>query len=166
MLSPLPAWPPPVRIRAMRPGDAIAVRRLERVCFGRNAGPPALLRAFLADPSCAGLVAETPPPDRQVVGYLLYHLDSLAREARVCHFAVHPGHRRRGIGSNLLRWLTQRTPPATGIGIRTGVNEGNLAAQLFLRSNRFRAVEILPRAACAGAEDLYLFQFDPGPARE
>jgi ribosomal protein S18 acetylase RimI-like enzyme len=158
--------PPPVRVRAMRPGDVLAVRRLERLCFGRNAGPPHLLRAFLADPTCAGLVAETMPPDHRVLGYLLYHLDAVAWEVRLCHFAVHPSARRWGIGSTLVQWVTRRTPPATGIGIRAGVNEGNLAAQLFLRSNRFRAVEILPRAACAGAQDLYLFQFDPGPTQE
>ncbi len=166
MLTHLHIWPPPVRIRPMRPGDVAAVRRLERCCFGRNAGPPFLLRAFLADPLSAGLVAETVTPRRRVVGYLLYHLDVHAWEVRLCHLAVHPGHRRRGIGSTLLRWVTQRTPPATGIVLRTGVNEGNLAAQLFLRSNRFRAVQVLPAAACAGAEDLYLFLFDPGPAQE
>ncbi len=166
MLSPLRLWPPPVRVRPMRVGDVAAVRRLERFCFGHNVGPPALLRAFLADPMAAGLVAETSPPRRRVLGYLLYHLDARAWEVRICHVAVHPGHRRRGIGSTLLRWVTRRTPKDTGIGIRTGVNEGNLAAQLFLRANRFRAVEVLPAAACGGAEDLYLFLLDPGPAQE
>src|SRR5579871_6230715 len=126
MLSHLELCPAPVRVRPMRPGDVAAVRRLERSCFGRNLGPPALLRSFLADPTAAGLVAESMPPRPRVLGYLLYHLDSRAWEVRVCHVAVHPSCRHRGIGSALLGWVTRRTPPATGIGIRTGVNEGNL----------------------------------------
>jgi ribosomal protein S18 acetylase RimI-like enzyme len=163
MLASISLQPPPVRIRPMRQRDVAAVRRIERYCFGRNMGPPALLQAFLTDHLSAGLVAEAARDG--VLGYLLYHLDPRAWEVRLCHLAVHPGHRRRGIGSRLVSWVTQRTPPDAGIGIRTGVNEGNLAAQLFLRANRFRAVSILPGAAHGGAEDLYLFLFD-SPERQ
>jgi ribosomal-protein-alanine N-acetyltransferase len=145
----------------MKAGDVAAVRRLERRCFGSNQGPPALLRAFLADPFCGGLVAEG--RRQRIVGYLLFHLDIETWEVRLCQVAVHPDHRRRGIGSRLVRWIAAHTPPDSGIVIRTGVNERNLAAQLFLRANRFRADSIRPAAASGGAEDLYLFVFTPEP---
>jgi ribosomal protein S18 acetylase RimI-like enzyme len=142
----------------MGPGDVARVRRLERRCFGRNMGPPFMLRALLADPAAAGLVAETGVRPR-IIGYLLLHLDTAAAEVRVCQVAVAPGHRRRGVGSRLLAWVTDHVPAACGVGVRTGVNETNLAAQLFLRANRFRAVRVVPRAAQGGAEDLYLFSY-------
>jgi ribosomal protein S18 acetylase RimI-like enzyme len=154
-----PRPPAPVRIRLMQPGDVAAVRRLERRCFGGNQGPPAMLRAFLADPFCGGLVAEA--LRRRIVGYLLFQLDAEAWEVRLCQVAVHPTYRRRGIGSRLIRWVASHTPPDSGIVLRTGVNERNLAAQLFLRSNCFRADSIRPGGACGGAEDLYLFVFAP-----
>jgi ribosomal protein S18 acetylase RimI-like enzyme len=148
-----------VRLCPMRPADAPAVRRLERRCFGRNAGPPGMLRAFLDNPACAGLVARD--GRGRLAGYLLLHFDPAGPEVRVCQVAVAPRHRRRGVGSRLLRWVTDHTPTAAGVAVRTGVNEANLAAQLFLRCNRFRAVGVLPRAARGGAEDLYLFSFAP-----
>jgi ribosomal-protein-alanine N-acetyltransferase len=147
------------RLRPLRPADVPAVRHLERCCFGRNAGPPAALHALLADPLSAGLVADT---TGGLLGYLLYHLDTSAWEVRICQVAVHPEHRRRGVGSRLLGWVARHTPPASGVVLRAGVNEANLAAQLFLRANGFRAVAVHPRAACGGAEDLYLFRFHPG----
>jgi ribosomal protein S18 acetylase RimI-like enzyme len=141
----------------MSPADVPAVRRLERRCFGRNAGPPGMLRDFLANPSCVGLVALD--ARGRVAGYLLLHFDHSGPEVRVCQVAVDPRHRRRGVGSRLLRWVIDHTPTAQGIDVCAGVNESNLAAQLFLRAHRFRAVRVLPRAACGGAEDLYLFRF-------
>src|SRR5271166_1496782 len=152
----MPPVPPPVALRRMRPADVAAVRRLERRCFGGNVGPPALLRAFLADPSAAGLVVET--FDGVLAGYLLLHFAAADREVRLCQFVVCPSFRRRGIGTHLLRWVTKRTPPDSGIRVRTGVHEANLTAQLFLRANDFQAVRVLPRAACGGG-DLYLFAF-------
>jgi ribosomal protein S18 acetylase RimI-like enzyme len=151
---------PSVHLRRMGLSDLASVRRLERRCFGGNMGPRSMLRAFLTDPTGAGLVAETAVRPR-VVGYLLVHLDTEAAEVRVCQVAVAPGHRRRGVGSRLLCWVIDHVPPACGVCIRTGVNESNLAAQLFLRANRFRAVRVVPRAAVGGAEDLYLFSFQP-----
>jgi ribosomal protein S18 acetylase RimI-like enzyme len=146
-----------VRLSPMRPADAPAVRRLERRCFGRNAGPPGMLRAFLDNPPCAGLVALD--GRGRIVGYLLLHFDPAGPEVRVCQIAVAPRHRRRGVGSRLLHWVIYHTPTENGVDVLAGVNEANLAAQLFLRSNRFRAVRVLPHAACGGAEDLYLFRF-------
>jgi ribosomal protein S18 acetylase RimI-like enzyme len=151
---------PYVHLRRMCPGDLARVRRLERRCFGRNMGSPFLLRAFLADPAALGLVAEAGSRAR-VVGYLLLHLDAEAGEVRVCQVAVAPGHRRRGIGSRLLGWVIDHVPASCGVGIRAGVNEANLPAQLFLRANRFRAVRVVSRAARDGKEDLYLFAFQP-----
>jgi ribosomal-protein-alanine N-acetyltransferase len=146
-----------VRLNRMSPADAPAVRRLERRCFGGNVGPPGMLHCFLDNPACAGLVALD--ARGHIVGYLLLHFDAAGPEVRVCQVAVHPTHRRRGVGSRLLRWVIDHTPTEEGIDVCAGVNESNLAAQLFLRSNRFRAVRVLPRAACGGTEDLYLFRF-------
>jgi ribosomal protein S18 acetylase RimI-like enzyme len=151
--------PAPIHIRPMNADDIAAVRRLERRCLGGNQGPPAMLRAFLADPFCGGLVAEG--RRRRVAGYLLFHLDIEMWEVRICQVAVHPSDRRRGIGSRLVQWIAAHTPPGSGIVIRTGVNERNLAAQLFLRANRFRADSIHPGGVSGGTEDLYLFVFAP-----
>jgi ribosomal-protein-alanine N-acetyltransferase len=143
----------------MRPADVPAVRRLERLCFGCDCGTAAMLRAFLSDAACLGLVALT--ASNRLAGFLLLHLDADAWEARITRVAVHPAWRRRGVGSRLLRWVVTRIPPGAGVRLRTGVNEGNLAAQLFLRANGFRAVAVCPAAARGGAEDLYLFHFSP-----
>jgi ribosomal protein S18 acetylase RimI-like enzyme len=150
--------PAPVHIRQMRVGDVPAVRRLERRCLGTNQGPAAMLRAFLADPFCGGIVAAA---TRSVVGHLLFHLDIELWEVRICQFTVHPDYRRRGVGSRLLRWTTSHVPPGSGITVRTSVNERNLDAQLFLRANRFRVDSVHKGGACGGDEDLYVFVHAP-----
>jgi ribosomal protein S18 acetylase RimI-like enzyme len=148
-----------VRIRRMGLSDVAAVRRLERRCFGGNRGSTALFRNFLASRMVVGLVAQTAVG--RVVGYLLLHVHADAHEVRVCQVAVTPGRRRRGVGSCLIRWVIDHVPAEAGFRIRSGVRETDLAAQLFLRANGFRANRILHGAAHGGAEDLYLFTYPP-----
>lgn len=143
----------------MRIEDVPAVRRLERRSFGRYLGTAAALRGFLARPWCGGVLAVA--PGGRLAGYLLYRLDPQMSEVRLYQVAVQPARRRQRIGSLLLWSVVRHAPSASGIRVRTGVNESNLPAQLFLRANCFRAIHIAHGAACGGTEDLYVFEYQP-----
>ncbi len=83
-----------------------------------------------------------------VVGFVVYDNRGLD-VARILALAVHKPDRRQGIGGLLLNRIIRL--PRKEIVIR--VDERNLDAQLFLRSQGIRAVEIEP-----GTPECYIFK--------
>ncbi len=88
--------------------------------------------------NCIGMVAEQ---GEKVVGYMLYELHKT--KLHVLNFAVHPDHRRCGIGSQMVAKLVSKLSSHRRTRITLEVRETNLAAQLFFSKQDFRAVRVL-----------------------
>jgi len=77
--------------------------------------------------------------DGRVVGYCI--AEETRRIVTVYRFAVSPGFRRMGVGSQLIADLVISYPHEKLI--RTKVDEYNLEAQQFLRSSTFQAIRTI-----------------------
>jgi ribosomal-protein-alanine N-acetyltransferase len=102
---------------------------------------------------CIGMVAER---CEHVVGYMMYELHR--QRLHLLSFAVHPDHRRLGIGRAMMERMIAKLSYQRRNRIVVEVRETNLAAQLFFRELGFRAVDILRDyyTSDTGKEDAYL----------
>lgn len=78
---------------------------------------------------------------------------------QLVNFAVHPMYRRRGVGHGLISYIAKQLVPTKRKKIVIEVRESNLAAQLFLRENKYRAVEIMPTHYDDTGEDCFKMEF-------
>ena len=111
--------------------------------------------------NCIGMVAEY---DDRVVGSMIYELHK--NRIHVLNFAVAPGYRRCGIGSQMIAKLTAKLSSQRRSRIVLEVRETNLAAQLFFRENGFRAVSVLRSYYADTPEDAYVMQHRYRPERQ
>jgi len=102
--------------------------------------------------NCIGMVADL---HDQVAGYMIYELGK--RELKVLRLVVDPRWRRKGVGAQMVAKLVGKLSHLRRSRIWVHVRESNLAAQLFLRSQRFRAVEIVRECYADTNEDAYVF---------
>lgn len=84
-----------------------------------------------------GMVAED---EDRVVGFMIYVLKPTSLE--LINFAVHPGHRRRGVGATLVRKLTSKLTGSKRHELVVRISESNLEGQVFLRSQGFLATAV------------------------
>jgi ribosomal-protein-alanine N-acetyltransferase len=75
--------------------------------------------------------------DEEILGYLVYTL-----EGHIISIAVDPRHRRKGIGSQLVREVVRNS---TGEFIWVEVRESNAGAQAFYEKLGFRKQGVIPR---------------------
>ena len=75
--------------------------------------------------------------DEEILGYLVYTL-----EGHIISIAVDPRHRRKGIGSQLVREVVRNS---TGEFIWVEVRESNAGAQAFYEKLEFRKQGVIPR---------------------
>jgi ribosomal-protein-alanine N-acetyltransferase len=87
--------------------------------------------------NCIGMVAEH---GETIVGYMLYELHK--HHLALLNFAVHPGHRRQGVGVQMARKLQSKLSSHRRTKIETTVRESNLAALHFWHAVDFKAVGI------------------------
>jgi ribosomal-protein-alanine N-acetyltransferase len=87
----------------------------------------------MRQPNCVSRVVEC---DKSVVGFIIYELHVGRYE--VLHMAVHPQHRRRGVGTMLLQELITRTGPNRK-WVHVVVPEANMPMLSLLRSTGFLA---------------------------
>ncbi len=133
-----------LRINQLGSTSAPACLGLAERAFGKDSPQFQAVRDFTKEKR-AGYVATI---RRFVVGFIVY--DNRGRDtAQILSLAVHKSDRRQGIGGLLLDRLIRL--PRREIVVR--VDERNLDAQLFLRVQGFRAVEIEH-----GTPEFYLFK--------
>jgi [ribosomal protein S18]-alanine N-acetyltransferase len=105
--------------------------------------------------NCIGMVAEIAD---SVVAFMIYELHRT--RLHVLNVAVARSHRRLGIGTQMMRKLAGKLSPDRRDRIVLEVRERNLPAQLFLRTQGFRAVSVLKDFYQDTTEDAYLMQFN------
>lgn len=104
--------------------------------------------------NCIGMVAEW--KDR-VVGYMIYELHK--NRLHILNFAVAESHRRQGVGRRMIAKLVGKLTPQRRSRILLEVRETNLGAQVFFRSQGFKAVSVLRDYYDDTTEDAYVMQF-------
>src|SRR5205809_7343785 len=93
----------------------------------------------------------------RVVGFMIYELHKA--KLHILNFAVHPSYRRGAIGMQMVTKLVSKLSSHRRTRITLEVRETNLAAQLFFRSQDFRAVRVLRAYYEDSGEDAFLMQY-------
>ncbi|MGC3971558.1 MAG: ribosomal protein S18-alanine N-acetyltransferase [Pirellulales bacterium] len=104
--------------------------------------------------NCIGMVAEL---DDKIVGYMIYELHK--NRLHILNFAVAAAGRRHGVGGRMVQKLVGKLSPQRRSRILLEVRETNLAAQLFFRSQGFKAVSVLRDFYDDTTEDAYVMQY-------
>ncbi|MCI0637464.1 MAG: ribosomal protein S18-alanine N-acetyltransferase [Gemmataceae bacterium] len=104
--------------------------------------------------NCIGMVAEH---GEKVVGFMIYELHKA--KLHIMNFAVHPNWRRHGVGAQMIAKLISKLSSHRRTRITLEVRETNLLAQLFFRSQEFRAVRVLRAFYEDSGEDAFLMEY-------
>ena len=142
-----------VHIRWMIRRDMPEVLAIEHASFEFPWCEEEFLRV-LRQRNCIGMVAEQ---GEKVVGFMIYELHKA--KLHILNFAVQPSHRRCGVGAQMVAKLVSKLSSHRRTRITLEVRETNLAAQLFFRSQGFRAVRVLRAYYEDSGEDAFLMQY-------
>ena len=104
--------------------------------------------------NCIGMVAEH---EDRIVGFMIYELHK--NRLHVLNFAVAPAARRSGIGAQMVSKLVGKLSSHRRSKITLAVRERNLAAQMFFKSQDFRAVRVLRNYYEDSGEDAFLMEY-------
>jgi ribosomal-protein-alanine N-acetyltransferase len=104
--------------------------------------------------NCIGMVAEQ---GEKVVGFMIYELHK--SKLNILNFAVQPAHRRSGVGAQMIAKLVSKLSSHRRTKITLEVRETNLPAQLFFRSQGFRAMRVMRSYYEDSGEDAFLMQY-------
>src|SRR5467141_3296766 len=142
-----------VHIRWMIRRDMPEVLQTEQESFEFSWTEEDFLRC-LRQRNCIGMVAEQ---GEKVVGFMIYELHKA--KLHILNFAVHPSCRRGGVGAQMIAKLISKLSSHRRTRITLEVRETNLAAQLFFRSQGFKAVRVLRNFYEDSGEDAFLMQY-------
>jgi ribosomal-protein-alanine N-acetyltransferase len=142
-----------VHIRWMIRRDMPEVLQIEQESFDYSWTEEDFLRC-LRQRNCIGMVAEHA---EKVVGFMIYELHKT--KLHILNFAVAPAKRRLGIGQQMVSKLIGKLSSHRRTRITLAVRETNLAAQLFFRSQDFKAVKVLRSYYEDSGEDAFLMQY-------
>jgi ribosomal-protein-alanine N-acetyltransferase len=104
--------------------------------------------------NCIGMVAEH---GERIVGFMIYELHK--SRLQVLNFAVHTDARRQGVGRQMVAKLLGKLSSHRRTRINLLVRESALGAQLFYRSQGFKATEVVRELFEDTAEDGYHLQY-------
>jgi [ribosomal protein S18]-alanine N-acetyltransferase len=150
-----------VHIRWMIRRDMPEVLQAEQASFDFAWTEEDFLRC-LRQRNCIGMVAEQ---GEKVVGFMIYELHKT--KLHILNFAVQPTCRRVGVGAQMVAKLISKLSSHRRTRITLEVRETNLVAQLFFRSQDFRAVRVLRGYYEDSGEDAFLMQYQlPGETAE
>jgi ribosomal-protein-alanine N-acetyltransferase len=110
--------------------------------------------------NCIGMVAEY---EDRVVAFMIYELHKT--KIHVLNFAVAAERRRQGVGSQMIAKLVAKLSSQRRTRLVLEVRETNLAAQVFFRSNGFRAISVLRGFYDDTPEDAYAMQYRYRPEK-
>jgi [ribosomal protein S18]-alanine N-acetyltransferase len=142
-----------VHIRWMIRRDMPEVLQTEQESFEYSWTEEDFLRC-LRQRNCIGMVAEQ---GEKVVGFMIYELHK--SKLHILNFAVHPVHRRCHVGGQMVAKLISKLSSHRRTRITLEVRETNLTAQLFFRSQGFKAVRVLRNFYEDSGEDAFLMQY-------
>ena len=142
-----------VHIRWMIRRDMPEVLQAEQESFEFAWTEEDFLRC-LRQRNCIGMVAER---GEKVVGFMIYELHK--SKLHIMNFAVSPSCRRVGIGQQMVAKLISKLSSHRRTRITLEVRETNLVAQLFFRTQGFRAVRVLRSYYEDSGEDAFLMQY-------
>jgi ribosomal-protein-alanine N-acetyltransferase len=142
-----------VHIRWMIRRDMPEVLQTEQESFEYSWTEEDFLRC-LRQRNCIGMVAEA---GEKVVGFMIYELHK--SKLHILNFAVSPAQRRVGIGGQMVAKLISKLSSHRRTRVTLEVRETNLAAQLFFRSQGFRAMRVLRGYYEDSGEDAFLMQY-------
>jgi [ribosomal protein S18]-alanine N-acetyltransferase len=149
-----------VHIRWMIRRDMADVLRIEQQSFEYAWTEDDFLRC-LRQRNCIGMVAEH---NDRIVGFMIYELHK--NRLHVLNFAVAPAFRRSGIGVQMVTKLVAKLTSHRRSKITLAVRERNLAAQVFFRTQTFKAVRVLRNYYEDSGEDAFLMEFSSGEDEE
>ena len=142
-----------VHIRWMIRRDMPEVLQTEQTSFDYSWTEEDFLRC-LRQRNCIGMVAEQ---GEKVVGFMIYELHKA--KLHILNFAVHPTCRRARVGTQMVAKLISKLSSHRRTRITLEVRETNLDAQLFFRSQGFKAVRVLRSHYEDSGEDAFLMQY-------
>lgn len=143
-----------VHIRWLIRRDMPEVLQIEASAFDSPWTENDFLRC-LRELNCIGMVAEH---GERIVGFMIYQLHE--KRFRLLNFAVHHRWQRLGVGRQMVAKLVAKLSPCRRTRLTVIVRESNLPAQLFFRSQGFRASKVLRGYFDDSGEDAYVFAFD------
>lgn len=142
-----------VHIRWMIRRDMPEVLQTEQESFEYSWTEEDFLRC-LRQRNCIGMVAEQ---GERVVGFMIYELHK--QKLHILNFAVHPQLRRSGVGGQMVTKLIGKLSSHRRTRITLEIRETNLPAQLFFRSQGFKALKVLRAFYEDSGEDAFLMQY-------
>ena len=145
----------PVTIRRMTRDDLDVVMAIEADAFP-SSWSRADFTACMDDSRCEARVAVRGPA---VVGLAVWEMRDGG--LHVTNLAVDKDRRRQGVGTRLVKHVTQLLDPSRCRYVYLEVREGNLPAQLFYRRLGFRATRVLRNHYPDTHEDGYLMEYWP-----
>lgn len=104
--------------------------------------------------NCIGMVAEH---GERVVGFMVYELHK--SRLHILNVAVAKEYQRRGVGRQMVAKLVWKLSPLRRTRLTLEIRESNLDAQLFFKSQGFRATLVMRGFYEDSDEDAYLFSF-------
>ncbi len=131
-----------VLVRRARRSDVPRIVEIEDLAFPKSPYPTYV---FLWNLSCnpeGFLVAEK---NGEVVGYIIFETRPLSGEGHIVSIAVHPEHRREGIGTILMTEAERRILEAGYDVVRLEVRESNFGARRFYESLGYEPERRIPR---------------------
>ena len=145
-----------VHIRWMIRRDMSDVLRTEQQSFEYAWTEDDFLRC-LRQRNCIGMVAEH---NDRIVGFMIYELHK--NRLHVLNFAVAPPYRRAGIGAQMVGKLIGKLSSHRRSKITLAVRERNLPAQVFFRTQDFKAVRVLRNYYEDSGEDAFQMEYRVG----
>lgn len=102
--------------------------------------------------NCIGMVAECLKTEK-ILGFFVYEL----YETRfvLTDFAVHPDHRRRGVGTKMVKKLLEKLAARRRRRMELVVRDRDLSSQLFFQACGFKADEVF-RNYYSNGDDAYV----------